>query len=407
MDRPRIPYQPALDGLRALAVGGVIAYHLGYRWAGGGFLGVDAFFVLSGFLITSLLVAERADTGDISLSRFWFRRARRLLPALYLMLAAVCIYAAWYVPDIQLAALRGDAISSIFYYANWHFIAAGQSYFDLFANPLPLDHVWSLAIEEQFYLVWPLIVLGVLRLGRGSRRVLVGATAIGIVVSQAAMVLLYDAANPSRAYYGTGARAHTILVGCLLALALRAAPQVPARLGPALQGFGVLALGAMLIAFDRGRAGSLYFHGGSLAYAAVVAVLIAALVAPTGILRRAFALPPLRYVGRISYGLYLWHWPVIVFVTAERTGWTGNRLNLLRVVITFAITMASFHLIEQPILRRRPAIARSRALLPVGITLVLGAVLLGTSGAASSAERVGRITGAIGSCGQRAEVRDS
>ncbi len=207
MNRPRITYQPGLDGLRALAVGAVIAYHLDYRWAQGGFLGVDAFFVLSGFLITSLLLAEHRDTEGISLGAFWGRRARRLLPALFLMLTVVCLYAAWNVPAIQLGRLRADAISSIFYFANWHFIAAGQSYFDLFTSPLPLNHLWSLAIEEQFYLVWPLVVLALLKLGRGSRQYLTGVTILGILYSQLAMVMLYTADNPSRAYYGTEARA--------------------------------------------------------------------------------------------------------------------------------------------------------------------------------------------------------
>jgi peptidoglycan/LPS O-acetylase OafA/YrhL len=409
MDRPRIPYQPALDGLRALAVGAVIAYHFGYGWAGGGFLGVDAFFVLSGFLITTLLLAERSDSGGISLRGFWARRARRLLPALYVMLAIVCIAAIWWIPPIRLGTLRGDAIASIFYYANWHFITTGQSYFALFLNPLPLDHLWSLAIEEQFYLLWPLVVLGLVKLGRGSRRYLLAATALGIVASQVAMVLLYDEINPSRAYYGTEARAHTILVGCLLAIALRAAPEFPARAGAALQGFGVLAAIAMVVAFERGRASALYFRGGSLLFALLIAVLIAALVAPRGVVRSAFSIPPLRYIGRISYGLYLWHWPVIVYVTAERTGWVGNRLNILRLVITFAITMASFHLIEQPILRPRLRVAAVRALLPAGFAMVMIAVLVGTSGAISSEIRIGRITGGIGPCGNppRFEIREA
>ena len=190
MSQPRIAYQPALDGLRALAVAGVIAYHLGYPSARGGFLGVDAFFVLSGFLISSLLLAERSDTGHVSLRGFWTRRARRLLPALFVMLTAVCLYAAVAVPDIQLGTLRGDAFAAIFYVSNWHAISAGQSYFSLFAAPLPLTHLWSLAIEEQFYLAWPLIVLGLLGLSAGTRRGLWIGTIAGIIESQVAMTLL-------------------------------------------------------------------------------------------------------------------------------------------------------------------------------------------------------------------------
>ena len=158
---PRLSYHPALDGLRAVAVLAVIAYHDAYAWAAGGFLGVDAFFVLSGFLITTLLVLEfrRADT--INLLAFWGRRLRRLLPALLLVLLAVAVYGAAEVPSIQLSALRGDSLASLFYVANWRFISTGSSYFDMFIAPSPVRHLWSLAIEEQFYLVWPLVVLGV------------------------------------------------------------------------------------------------------------------------------------------------------------------------------------------------------------------------------------------------------
>jgi len=166
-----IRYQPALDGLRAFAVAAVIAYHFGAGWAPGGFLGVDAFFVLSGFLITSLLLTEWGRNGRISLPGFWARRARRLLPALLVVLGAIALYAAVLAPASQLDTLRGDGISSLFYFANWHFVLSGQSYFDLFSLPSPMRHLWSLAIEEQFYLVWPLVVLACLRVGRGSRKV--------------------------------------------------------------------------------------------------------------------------------------------------------------------------------------------------------------------------------------------
>ena len=400
MSQPRIVYQPALDGLRALAVGAVIAYHLGYPWAQGGFLGVDAFFVLSGFLITSLLLAERSDTGRVSLKAFWSRRARRLLPALFIMLTAVCIYAAYTIPPLQLGTLRGDAFASLFYFANWHFIAADQSYFAQFFAPLPLTHLWSLAIEEQFYLLWPVIVLGLFRIGRGTRRALWIGTILGIIGSQIAMSVLYTDTNPSRAYYGTESRVHTILIGCLLALILRARPHLPARAGKLLQASGVITLVIVIVTFNRGRASAFYFNGGSLAYAIAIALVIAAAIAPTGILRRVFAVPVARYVGRISYGLYLWHWPVIVFMTEQRVGLTGNRLNLVRIAVTFAITAASFHLIEQPILHRRGRTGGARVLLPIGASIVVASVLIGTAGATSPRHTVGRVTGvAIGRCG--------
>ena len=163
MSGERIRYLPALDGLRAFAVLAVLGYHGGLGWLSGGFLGVDAFFVLSGFLITTLLLSEWGHRNRIALSAFWARRARRLLPALFLMLLGVALYAAFAAAPNELATIRGDALSSLLYVANWHFIFSHQSYFAQFTTPSPLRHMWSLAIEEQFYLVWPLIVYGVLR----------------------------------------------------------------------------------------------------------------------------------------------------------------------------------------------------------------------------------------------------
>ena len=171
MDRTRHwRYQPPLDGLRTLAVAAVFAYHLDFGWATGGFLGVDTFFVLSGFLITSLLLNEYARDRAVSFTAFWARRARRLLPALFVVLLAVAVYAAFIADPSRLDDLRNDMFATLFYGANWRFIGSGQSYFALFTEASPLRHAWSLAIEEQFYLVWPLIVFGCLRLGKGSRR---------------------------------------------------------------------------------------------------------------------------------------------------------------------------------------------------------------------------------------------
>ena len=215
-------YRPALDGLRALAVGAVVAYHLDGHGLRGGFLGVDTFFVLSGFLITSLLLVELERTRGVALVAFWGRRLRRLLPALLGVVAAVGVYAWLFAPSMERASLRGDSVAGLLYVANWRFVASGQSYFDLFSAPSPLRHLWSLAIEEQFYLVWPLVVLGAAAIvgWRASlARIVVGLiAAIGAVASIVAMARLYDASDPSRAYYGTDARVHTILIGCLLAV---------------------------------------------------------------------------------------------------------------------------------------------------------------------------------------------
>src|ERR1700681_3771388 len=202
---------PALDGLRALAILGVIAYHLGYRWASGGYLGVDLFFVLSGFLITSLLVEEWCISNRIRLVAFWGRRARRLLPALFLVLIAVALYAvangqfsspASGGAAINLSGLRGDALTTFFYIANWHEIFAHQSYFAQFSTPSPLQHAWSLSIEEQFYLLWPLVIVFLLkRSPRRWRSIGLSLCVVGALASATALALLYQTGtHPSRIY---------------------------------------------------------------------------------------------------------------------------------------------------------------------------------------------------------------
>ena len=195
---PAFPHQPALDGLRAVAVLAVIAYHLGYGWARGGFLGVDTFFVLSG--TSSRRSSSWSSTGPrrIDLRAFWARRARRLLPALLLVLGAVTVWAALVLRPDQLGSLRGDGLATLFYGANWRFVASGQSYFDVFSAASPLRHAWSLAIEEQFYLVWPLIAFACLRLARGRTRLLGAFCIAGAAGSIVLMASLYDPADPSR-----------------------------------------------------------------------------------------------------------------------------------------------------------------------------------------------------------------
>ena len=227
----------------------MFAYHLDLGWATGGFLGVDTFFVLSGFLITSLLLNEYARDKAVSFTSFWARRARRLLPALFVVLIAVAVYAAFIADSSTLDDLRSDMFATLFYGANWRFINSGQSYFALFSEASPLRHSWSLAIEEQFYLVWPLIVFGCLRLAKGSRRLLAGVCVAGTVASALWMAWLYDSANLSRAYYGTDSHAQLLLVGALLAIVLtRWSPQRPGAV-VASQAAGILAIGVVLVSF--------------------------------------------------------------------------------------------------------------------------------------------------------------
>jgi peptidoglycan/LPS O-acetylase OafA/YrhL len=394
-----LTYQPALDGLRALAVAAVIAYHLGAGWAQGGFLGVDAFFVLSGFLITSLLLAEWGRRRGISLPRFWVRRARRLLPALLLVLGAIALYAATLAPSHQLRTLRADGLASVFYVANWRFVLSGQSYFDLFTLPSPMRHLWSLAIEEQFYLVWPLVVLGCLRIGRRSRKPLTAICVAGIAASVALMAHLYEPFDPSRAYFGTDTRAHTLLVGAVLALVLtrrglrndvgvetgrRARRERRAPL--AVHVLGVVAAAGVVWAWSRvSDQGSGLYRGGSLMFSIAVAAVIASAVQPGRCpLRVALSVPVLCWVGRISYGLYLWHWPAIVVLTEDRTGLSGASLTLVRLATTLAAATLSFYLVEQPIRRGALRGWRGRIAVPAGFAAAAVTIVVATVGATAA-----------------------
>ena len=345
----------ALDGLRALAVLAIIAFHFDYRWARGAFLGVDLFFVLSGFLITTLLIMEWRRTGTIARRAFWARRTRRLLPALLVLLVFVAIFTRLELQPWNRAAVRGDALASLFYVANWRFIAEQQGYFQLFAAPSPLRHMWSLAIEEQFYLVWPLVVYALLRVSRGSLRVLASVCGLGVAASIAVMAIAYRP-GALRSYYGTDARGHTILMGALLAILL--AVWTPSRAATRrLMIASVVAFVVMIYAWHVATGtGALYYHGGSPAYDALACVVIAGAMQP-GLLRRALAIRPLEWIGRLSYGLYLFHWPLIVWLVPTRVHLHGLALDALRLTLTFVAATVSFYLIELPVReRRRPAL---------------------------------------------------
>jgi len=379
-----LSYQPALDGLRALAVAAVVAFHLDEQGLTGGFLGVDAFFVLSGFLITTLLVLEWRRHQGIGLLAFWGRRARRLLPALLLVILAVAIFAWIEVPTDELGRLRGDGIAGLFYAANWRFVASGQSYFDLFTSPSPFRHLWSLAIEEQFYLVWPLVTLGCLRLARGRLRVLAGVAVAGVLASTVLMAVLYQSDDPSRAYYGTDTHAHPILIGVLLALVLidRAAASPGAR--RTFDALGVVAFVGMLAAFAFAHDTSpRLYRGGSLVFAVLVAIVIASVMrAPRGVIGRVFALRPLVVIGVISYGIYLWHWPIIVYATEDRTGLSGAGLYVLQIALTLAAAGASYLLVERPI-RHGMRTRRAWIWAPAGLAAGMVGLLVTTAGATS------------------------
>jgi peptidoglycan/LPS O-acetylase OafA/YrhL len=381
---------PALDGLRAVAVAGVIVYHLGLGWVGGGYLGVDLFFVLSGFLITGLLVEERVGTGTVSLMRFWSRRARRLFPALLLVVAAVVIYAAAGGPNVNVAILRADVLATLFYVANWHLIAVHNPYFALTTTPSALEHTWSLAIEEQFYVAWPLLLLLCARVGgRRWRRVTIACTAVLIVASALSMTLhATGASDLTRAYFGTDTRVFELMVGALLALYMESPVRASRGQMRVLHVSGAAALCLLIVGFvELGGPPHWMFYGGFLGVAVLAAVVIGSVArtdsGPTG----AFlSLRPMQWIGRISYGLYLWHWPFVVFLTGSSTGLPGWAVDSLRVALTVGAATLSFYLVEQPIRQRRFLAGGRRALGSAGATalavlLVAAAIPTGASAA--------------------------
>jgi peptidoglycan/LPS O-acetylase OafA/YrhL len=385
-DRIRLPHVGALDGLRGAAVAGVVLFHGGHLT--GGYLGVDLFFVLSGYLITSLLLAEWRTRGRISLANFWARRARRLLPALVLVIAAVALYCVLLADRTELARIRGDALATIGYVANWRAIFRNQSYFEILKSvPSPLDHTWSLAIEEQFYVIWPLLFVGLATWwkDRLPQAVLVAAIALGSL-STVLMAVLYDPTNVNRAYYGTDTRAFALFAGIALAAAVHLWGHARGALRVALEGAGVAAvalLAYMWIDVD-GQTGRLY-RGGFFAAGIAAAVLIAVAANPQrGPIGWVLSFAPLRWLGLISYGLYLWHWPIDVVLDPDRVGLTGWPLFGLRTAVALAIAFASYSLLEMPIRRGALRARQWRIAIPAIATVLVAAVITTTLGARSA-----------------------
>jgi peptidoglycan/LPS O-acetylase OafA/YrhL/lysophospholipase L1-like esterase len=387
----RLGYQPALDGLRAVAAGSVLLYHGGVNWSSGGFLGVDVFFVLSGFLITSLLVSEYQITGGIAIVKFYGRRIRRLFPALLLVLAAVIVYAATLAPVSQLRELRGDVVATLGYVENWRLVLTNRGYFDLFAIPSPLKHTWSLAVEEQWYLIWPIVVVGVLRITRRPRAGLGAAlalTATLCVASTLWMIHLYTpGADPSRVYYGTDTRAQELLAGAVLAFlcAIVGRFTVSKAWRTAVRAGGALALLWVLYLFaDVNDRTTWLYQGGLLLFSFVVAFVILAAIQPRGIVRTVLSIGWLRWLGTISYGLYLWHWPIYVACTRSRMHASGTALLLIRLALTLAAATASYYLVERPIRTRQFTRRQLFTAVPAVIVGTVVAVLVVTSGAPPS-----------------------
>ena len=393
----RMPRLPGLDGLRALAVAGVVLYHLDLPWMPGGFLGVDVFFVLSGFLITTLVVEEVERTGRLSFRQFYLRRARRLLPALWLLLASVSVTALLFFRE-EIVELRADVLAALLYVSNWWYIASDVSYFEFTGRPPVLQHLWSLAVEEQFYLIWPVIVVAAMATGRHRvRRVaLVLAVMSTAAMAVASIRYSYPVPNdPSRVYFGTDTHAMGLLLGAALATAWSPWRRYDTSTAWVRRSFtgrrhrvlvtdviGVAALvGVVWFFLHVGEFSDLLYRGGFLALSAVTAALIAALAHPAGLLGRAMAVQPLRYLGERSYGIYLWHWPVFMVTRPGfELGFDGWPAHLLRVGLTLGIAELSYRYVETPI--REGAIARlvsrARTRTPAGrlaATRLIGGVL--------------------------------
>ena len=361
-----------LDGLRAVAVIAVVAYHLWPDHLQAGFLGVDLFMVLSGFLITGLLIDERARAGAVRLGAFWVRRFRRLVPALLALLVAVAVWV-----NISGAAelkrtVRGQGIASLFYVGNWKLVAEGTSYASLSNAPSPLLHLWSLAIEEQFYLVWPLVVVGVLLLARGRRAALMVVAAAGAVASAAWMAASYRPhVDPLRLYYGTDTRAQAFLIGAVAVIAARR--YTGERAQRIVRTASIPAFVVVVAAFALLHQPDILYRGGFAAFAIAAAIVVVA-VTNRGPVTSTLDRGPLRLVGRVSYGIYLWHWPIIVLVTARTAHVNGVALLALRLGLIAAATAASWLLIERPYQRapRLPALP----LAPAGIAVAALALLM-------------------------------
>lgn len=347
-------FLPGLEGVRALAVALVLAYHLGWERTPGGLLGVGVFFTLSGYLITSLLIRDFERYGRIDLRTFWIRRARRLLPAVVMVLTAVLV--ATLVTDPSALWDRAkQAVAGFFYVANWATIVSGDSYFAQTAGPQPLGHLWSLAVEEQFYLIWPVLLGGLFVLLRGRldhiARVTVGLAA-------ASFVLLALLASPgfdqTRAYEGTDTRAGGLLVGAALALVLARSDltRATSRGRRVLDVFGGLGLvGIVALSMTTTEHSMWLYRGGLVLLTIATATVLVAAIHPTTVTSRVLGVAPLRWVGERSYGIYLWHMPVVAFLPDSVLGTSPTARATVIIALTALLAEVSWRLIEDPIRR--------------------------------------------------------
>jgi len=379
MGTRQLRYVPALDGLRGIAVLAVLLFHADVPWSTGGFLGVSTFFTLSGFLITTLLIGEQESSGKVSLRAFWIRRVRRLLPASLVTLLVIVAISPLLGKTVDPTRLPGDVLAAASYVANWRFVAAGTSYADLFVAPSLVQHFWSLAIEEQFYVLFPLVAAAALRV-RGRRAL--GITAAG-GLGLSLVLTLFAGFTADRIYYGTDTRAAELLIGVLLAVAwnhprrMALARNVPAFNQSLAVGALLALLGSMAAWLTLSLGNEVLYRGGFAIYAVGTAAVIAGAMLPpaSSPVAALLSVGPLRSLGRISYGAYLIHWPLYLVLDAERTGTDGPALVAIRLAVTLALAYLSYGLIESPIRAGRMVPDRFvLPMVPVGVALVLLAV---------------------------------
>ena len=381
--RPEITfgYRPGFDGLRAIGLLTILAYHHGIDGARGGIFTLSMFFTLSGYLIATLTLVEWSRHGSVSLGRFWERRARRLLPAAVVTVAAVVALQKWWAIGAG-PTFKGDLLAALGYVANWRFAFSDGDYAAIFAAERPVQHFWSLAVEEQFYFLFPLLFVGLMRLTDGRwRRVGLAFAGLAVASFVAAWLTAARHGNSELAYYATHTRAGELLAGVALAFLVVAEPVRRFLASPggarAVRWGAVVGLaGYAWLWHSVGLASPFVFRGGTLLNAVLTSLMILACTAATpGRVARALAVWPLRQLGKVSYAVYLFHWPLYLFLDGERTGLGFWPLFAARVGATVALAAVSYHLVEAPFrFRLRVSGPRLALALAVPIVAVLGLV---------------------------------
>ncbi|MTV20974.1 acyltransferase family protein [Staphylococcus delphini] len=344
-------YMPGLDGIRAVAVIAIIIYHLNPQWLSGGFLGVDTFFVISGYLITSLLLTEYHNTGEIELTSFWLRRVKRLIPAVLFLVMGVLVLTLIFMPT-EIQKVRADSIAAIFYVSNWWYIMQNVDYFEQFAVQ-PLKHLWSLAIEEQFYLVFPIVLLSLLSFIRRLKTIRI-LFLILLVISMITMMVLYvPNENVARVYFGTDTRIQTLLMGVLLALVwppFQLKAKVNRKMRMMIDTAGVVGLAILFICFKFvSETNSILYYGGFFLISAVTLLVIASSVHPSGYFAKFLGNKVFTFIGSRSYSLYLWHYPIIVLIHHQFVqGQIPPLVYVVEILLMVLMAEFSYKFIEQP-----------------------------------------------------------